>query len=385
MDELKKNMFGFINTWIDNYYKNNKSSLLIYSQNYQKALVAIVESPQTNEDDKNGIYHLSAARELRGAIKSLKEEYRRDTYNRYATNGCINMMRLVFEGIEAQFTYDSEAQFLDGTKMKQEGSDAWSEEKIITLLGDLGKIIDYFFDEFSFIKKRKYRKEIMQEIKRLCDKSQQSRDFFLSYYESRFELFNELFSEYPEHIFITQGKYKRYEVVMDIAEKLEISMQDKPEIEVFFADKPEPNQTDDETDEKAAFIRGRYAFSMEEHQIKLIHAFDSFTQRLLGEGQDYQIYNFWPNETLDRRIVRPVGPYIAVAFKRDGKWYMLIDGIYERCAIYIWTGENLIDGLSIFTTNKGYARQQPNVCHLNHRGTREAYEITYLKALSKIS
>ncbi|MBR3322683.1 hypothetical protein IKG13_01330, partial [Candidatus Saccharibacteria bacterium] len=88
LDELKKNMFGFINTWIDNYYKNNKSSLLIYSQNYQKALVAIVESPQTNEDDKNGIYHLSAARELRGAIKSLKEEYRRDTYNRYATNGC---------------------------------------------------------------------------------------------------------------------------------------------------------------------------------------------------------------------------------------------------------------------------------------------------------
>jgi hypothetical protein len=123
---------------------------------------------------------------------------------------------------------------------------------------------------------------------------------------------------------------------------------------------------------------------MKEHQTRLIKAFDSFTQRLLKDGEDYQIYNFWPNERLEKRSAKPIGPYIAVAFKRNGKWCLLIDGIYERCAIYIWTGDKLLDGLSIFKTSKCYARQQPNVCHMNHRGTVESSEITYRKALSKV-
>lgn len=358
---------------IGDYYEKNRLRLPLYSRNYDKVVADILKSPEIGKCEDSGIWiHKSSAPAFREVISELKEEQR--PYNKYAAIGCINTLRSVLEFEDAEFKEYENYGIYD--LMEDERKDAFSY---------LGSIIDYFFDSYTFIKKRKYRKEIMQEIKRLCDESQQSRDFFLGYYESRPELFDELFSEYPEYIFITQGKYKRYKVVMDLAEKLEITMQDKPEIEVFFADRPESNHKDDEPDEKAAIIRGRYAFSMEEHQIKLIHALDSFTQRLLGEGQDYQIYNFWPNDTLDRRVVKPVGPYIAVAFKRHDKWYMLIDGIYERCAIYIWTGENLIDGLSIFKTNKGYARQQQNVCHLNHRGTREAYEVTYLKALSKIS
>ena len=368
---------------ISDYYDYNKNVLFEYSRIYDQNIAILFASPAFGFFEKEGgekIYHHVTASY---SFESEKEEMKRlmRPYNRYAAMGCINTMRFLLDGDEVEYLSPVESDIIDKTYSSGMVRDFARE----TITKNLGEILNYFFDDFTFIKKDKYRKEIMQEIKRLCDESQQSRVFFLGYYESRPELFDELFAEFPEYIFITQGKYKRYEVIMDLAEKLEITMQDKPEIEAFFADKPESNRTDDETDEKAAFIRGRYAFGMEEHQIKLIHALDSFTQRLLGEGQDYQIYNFWPNDTLDRRVVKPVGPYIAVAFKRHDKWYMLIDGIYERCAIYIWTGENLIDGLSIFKTNKGYARQQQNVCHLNHRGTREAYEITYLKALSKIS
>ena len=355
------------------YFRSFGEGLLNYDRNYYEQVASFIEAPILA--DNNGVScHISATKSYSSAIEELKEDSR--PYNRYAANGCINAMRRVFQPGPTNLVWTYMPMFSDPAEQEWLNSGS---------LDELKGVIDYFFDNYTFIKKAKYREMIMREIKLLCDSNQKSRDFFLEYYESRTELFDELFIEYPEYVFIVRGRYKRYEVLMDLAEKLEISMQDKPEVELFFSGKGESAQNNNESDNKKPFVKSKYAFDMKEHQRRLIRAFDSFTQRLLRDGEDYQIYNFWPNETLEKRSAKPIGPYIAVAFKRSDKWYLLIDGIYERCAIYIWTGEKLLDGLSIFKTNKAYARKQPNVCHMNHRGTIEDYEITYRKVLSKIT
>ena len=196
-------------------------------------------------------------------------------------------------------------------------------------------------------------------------------------------MFDKAFLEFPEYIFIVQGKYQRYEVAMELSEKLHLTMQDFMHEEQFFTGKH--SSTEEKASKNDAKTgKHEYAFGMRIHQVKLIKALDRFTRKLISKGVDYQIINFWPNQTLEKKTTLPVGPYVAVAFEKDSKWYLLIDGIYDRCAIYIWEGESLNEGLDIFKINKSYARGQKNVKHHNHQGTIEDYDVTYQRILSFI-
>lgn len=255
---------------------------------------------------------------------------------------------------------------------------------------DLAEMLGRFFTRFTFFEKPRFQEMVLSEIKSFCDKKQEAREFFLDFYEQHSKIFNEAFLTFPEYIFIVQGKYQRYEVIMDLSEKLELTMQDFAHEEKFFSVKNAHTHsttfTYEASDEEIIkpLPTSKYAFDIKVHQVKLIRSLDRFTQSLIANSTDYQVINFWPNSTLDKKTTKPVGPYIAVAFMRNNRWVLLIDGIYERCAIYVWEGDSLNDGLEIFKINKSYARGQENVKHYNHRGIYEDYDVTYKRIMSTI-
>lgn len=353
-------------------YQANPDDFEAYNRAYYNILLGIIESPS--------VYFVKSTKEthhltMHYTYKEAIDEIINGGYPhfKYAEKGFINIVR---SSLSPENNTEDESKPIREGNMLSRGD----AKRVAT--ESLPGIMDYFLERFGFFNKPKYRKQCLMDIKELCEESQKYRDFFLDYYESHAEMFDKAFLEYPEYIFIVQGKYQRYEVVMELSEKLELTMQDFKHEEEFFTTTSPRITSSDSAAPKAR--KGDYAFGIKVHQVKLIKALDRFTQKLISNGIDYQIINFWPNQTLDKKITSPVGPYVAVAFKKDDKWYLLIDGVYERCAIYVWIGENLSDGLNIFKISKTYARDQKNVRHHNHRGLVEDYDITYSKVLAII-
>ena len=238
--------------------------------------------------------------------------------------------------------------------------------------GERHHILDWYLQKFHLLDSRRFSRQILKYMQELCQQGKPQREFLLDYYESNMDLFNHLFEEYPEYDFIEHGKYERYELLGDFAEKLGITMGGEAEILPFF-----PPQQIERKDGNSNSQTKYPPIDNKTYRTMILKALDQLHRRIIHNSPKAYWVNIWPNDIKINKTAEIVGKYIAIVYELDNEAWILVDSIEQGNAIYLWHGERAMDGLQLFMQHKTYVKTRPNVYRRNHgiRRNKATYDI----------
>lgn len=242
------------------------------------------------------------------------------------------------------------------------------------------RLIDWYFDDIGVVRDREMSLWIVCSIEDLAKKDKEGEEVALAFYENHTKQMNEMFKMHPEHDFVTRGESKRYDSIDGLAKAMGVILKPNVKQADFFT---EPSEKDTITPQSTAKERRETnRAEREAYTIAVLTAISELHYKVMDLGyEEPQIFNVKPNEI--KKKTSTYGKYVAVAFRTDGKWYILVDCIYKNNAVYVWHGDELATGLKAFEQSKTYAQERPGVKRKNHSQL-VTLEKTYAAAFEKV-
>lgn len=239
--------------------------------------------------------------------------------------------------------------------------------------------LDWFIDWAHIFDYEHARHRLMKNLYQRKDGDQNVRDYLLGYYEHRRSFFNEQFAICKEYEFVDRCHYEEYEIIDDLVRQVNISMQDYAEVHEFFpAGKVDRNKPAEHIKQAKRKLRDPRIYRTLIFEA-LSEAFNHIQHAALPLAESPEekptAINIYPNRIKEDNEARPLGDYVALKFKYQNQWWILVDGLKPNNAVYLWHGERYTDGLEIFMQAKMVARHKDGVYHRNHTfNTRSALD-----------
>lgn len=237
---------------------------------------------------------------------------------------------------------------------------------------ELNHIMDWYLYHLCIIDCPKSVRVILEGMKNYAQKGNAQRDFILQYYDDRMDTFNRMFEMYPELDFIEQGRFEHYELIGRFLEKLGITMQEVLNYMPLFSE-TEKGQQKDRTGNSGP---KQFPVDNRTYRTAIMKAMIQLHREIIHHAVDVEWVNIWPNQLRQRRTAHTIGKYIAIQYKYQGEWWIIVESIEQGNAVYLWHGQDLDYGRQLLIKSKTYARQQSMVYRKNHSILRtDTYEI----------
>ncbi|MBR5418841.1 hypothetical protein IK110_01145 [Candidatus Saccharibacteria bacterium] len=219
---------------------------------------------------------------------------------------------------------------------------------------ELSRLAGWYLEDLCLDKSREGSKCILKALNEILGlKDKITSDFILGLYEDHSASFDKMIKMHPDLDFVRRGTCKRYE-------SFDAFVKEHGETEDFFT---EEANLGEKTGGSAPSKRQINKAKREEYKEKVLKDMRTIFMEVQEFGTEFHVLNFTQNEL---KIRTPSSNYVAVAFKKDDEWYILVDSLrLGEGAIFLWKGE-YAKGLEVLKQARSFARETPGITHKNH-------------------